>query len=115
MWFTIFKFSAAVIGGLIGGIMYYFCVDKLPLKQALEQLKNWLLLAVTDAEALFGAKLGVLKFEYVYDKFREKFPKLAKKISYEQFSEFVDEALEKMRHYIETNDKFKEYINKEEK
>ena len=65
--------------------------------------KKWLLLAVTTAETEFGGKTGQLKLRYVYDMFVDKFSLLSKFITFDQFSEMVDEALVEMRHLLETN------------
>ena len=98
-----------VIGGLLGFVIAeYF--NGLSLKEKIKCLKNWLLYAVSEAESIYGEKLGAIKLEYVYERFQEVFPHLASKISFEKFSSFVDEALEKMRNCIESNSKFKEYI-----
>ena len=47
---------------------------------------------------------------YVYDLFLERFPSVAPVISFEMFSMLVDEALEKMRHILETNLDIKAYV-----
>lgn len=65
--------------------------------------KQWLLLAVLEAEKEFGSKTGTIKLRYVYDMFLSTFPILAKFISFEQFGEMVDEALAEMKHLIDTN------------
>lgn len=72
--------------------------------------QNWLLTAVSEAEKEFGAKTGTLKLHHVYDWFISKFPTLAKFMTFEEFGKMVDTALEEMRHLIETNEAFKNYI-----
>lgn len=67
------------------------------------QIQEWLLYAVTEAESLFGNGTGKIKLSYVYDKFVEKFPWIAKWLSAESFSEYVDTALVTMRNLISTN------------
>ena len=67
---------------------------KLPKNQQLEKVKQWLLIAVTEAEKALGSGTGRLKLSYVYDLFVTKFPWLAKIIPFETFSTLVDEVLE---------------------
>ena len=65
--------------------------------------KNWLVWAVTEAEAMFGSKTGQLKLRYAYDLAIKHFPVLAKFIPFTLFSKFVDSALSVMRDMIENN------------
>lgn len=65
--------------------------------------KNWLVWAVTEAEAMFGSKTGKLKLRYAYDLAIKHFPMLAKFIPFALFSKFVDSALTIMRDMIENN------------
>lgn len=84
---------------------------KLPKNQQLEKVKQWLLIAVTEAEKALGSGTGRLKLSYVYDLFVTKFPWLAKIIPFETFSNLVDEVLEDMRKLIEVNPNVNEYVN----
>lgn len=74
-----------------------------PSKEQLACLKNWLIGAVIEAEEAFGSDTGVIKLRYVYDKFIERFPWLIKLISFEQFSDYVDEALVEMEQLLVDN------------
>jgi hypothetical protein len=65
--------------------------------------KNWLVWAVSEAEAIFGSKTGKLKLRYVYDMAVERFPMIAKFIPFALFGKLVDGALEIMRDMIENN------------
>jgi hypothetical protein len=65
--------------------------------------KNWLVWAVTEAEALFGSKTGKLKLRYAYELAVERFPMIAKFIPFAVFSKMVDGALDIMRDMIENN------------
>ena len=100
---------SAIIGGVVG-VLAANGLMKLPKSEQLNTLQKWLLYACTEAEKLYGEKMGVMKLEYVYEKFTKIFPKLAKKIPFDKFSEYVDTALEKMRELIKSNPKFKEYV-----
>ena len=71
--------------------------------EQVEQVKGWLLGAVTLAEAEFGSGTGRIKLSVVYDSFVQKFPWIAKLLSFEDFSEYVDEALVEMRKLLSTN------------
>lgn len=82
----------------------------LPSETQLQKIKEWLLFAVTQAEKELGGGVGVLKLRYVYDMFLEKFPALVSVISFELFSVYVDEALEQMKHLIETNKNIDDYV-----
>ena len=44
-----------------------------------KKAKEWLLLAVLEAEKLYGSKTGAVKLRYVYDMFLTTFPILSKK------------------------------------
>lgn len=83
---------------------------KKPREEQINDLKNWLLYACVEAEKIFKSNMGVIKLRWVYDLFLTKFPALAKIITFELFSAWVDEALEKMRKLIESNKSLKEYI-----
>ena len=63
------------------------------------------------AEKELGGGTGKLKLRYVYDLFLTKFNWLAKVITFEQFSDLVDEALEEMKRLLESNNAVKEIVN----
>ena len=65
--------------------------------------KNWLVWAVSEAEAMFGSKTGKLKLRYVYNLAVASFPMIAKFIPFTLFSKLVDSALDIMREMIENN------------
>ena len=106
---------AVVIGiccviGVIGFGIYQFI--KLEKDKQLEIVKEWLLLAVVEAEKKLGGGTGQIKLRYVYDMFIEKFKFLALMITFEQFSIMVDMALDKMRLMLSSNEKLKDYVEK---
>lgn len=72
--------------------------------------KNWLVWAVSEAEATFGSKTGKLKLRYAYDLAIKQFPIIAKIIPFTLFSKFVDSALKVMRDMIENNKSIAEAI-----
>lgn len=106
---------AVIIGiccviGVIGFGIYQFL--KLEKDKQLEIVKEWLLLAVVEAEKKLGGGTGQIKLRYVYDMFIEKFKFLALMITFEQFSVMVDMALDKMRFMLSSNEKLKDYVEK---
>ena len=75
----------------------------MPTDEQIEKLREWLLWAVTEAESKLGGGTGKLKLRRVYDLFVQRFPWLAKVMSFEWFSELVDDALVEMRKMLEEN------------
>ena len=69
----------------------------------LQAVKEWLKYAVTIAEAELGSGTGQLKLRMVYDMFLQTFSTLAGKITFEDFSAYVDEALEWLDNQLESN------------
>jgi hypothetical protein len=65
--------------------------------------KNWLVWAVSEAEAVFGSNTGKLKLRYAYELAVNRFPTIAKLIPFALFSKMVDDALDIMRDMIENN------------
>lgn len=80
----------------------------LPRKTQIQKFKEWLLYACTMAEDQFGSGTGEIKLRYVYDLFISKFPFLSKIISFQKFSEYVDEVLLKMKESIKNNNQIDE-------
>lgn len=67
-------------------------------------LKNWLLYAVSEAEARLGEGTGKLKLVQVYTAFVTAYPIFSKILPFAVFSCMVDQVLVKMREMIENND-----------
>lgn len=101
-----------IITGVLGFLGCWFF--KLEKQKQIEILKEWLLLAVIRAEKELGGGTGQVKLRYVYDLFIDKFGFLARVLSFEQFSMYVDEALELMKHIIASNQNVELYIMKHE-
>ena len=70
-------------------------------EENLKMIKSWLLSVIVNAEKVYGGKTGKVKLSYVYGLFIEKFPKLARVISFETFSAIVDEVLKINENYID--------------
>lgn len=105
-WYIIIGFIA-----LLGTFIYVSIKFlKLPTKQQIEAVKQWLVYACIEAEKALGSKTGILKLRYVYDLFVSKFPWLAQIVSFEYFSGLVDEALETVRKQLESNKAIKNLV-----
>lgn len=79
----------------------------------IKKVKEWLLFAVVQAEKELGGGTGQLKLRYVYDMFVSKFKFVQMLVSFEEFSEMVDDSLDIMRGMLSTNNKVKEYVGGE--
>lgn len=76
---------------------------EMPSAEQREKVKEWLLWAVTEAEKELGSGTGQLKLRQVYDLFLQRFPAVAKRISFATFSYWVDKALIDMREMLNKN------------
>lgn len=103
----------AALSILVVAILKVVDFFKQPTEDQKKAVREWLLWAVSAAEKALGSGTGKLKLRYVYDMFLEKFPYVAKFLSFETFSEYVDDALEEMKKLLETNSKVNAYINSE--
>lgn len=109
-WYLIMAAIAALVCAI--GALLKFLV--LPNSTKIEQVKEWLLWAVTQAEIKLGSGTGELKLRFVYDMFVTKFPYLAPFISFQKFSEMVQEALDKLEELLSSNEKVKKLVEEEE-
>ena len=100
----------AIIAVLWMGAYALYRFYDLPSSEQLAKVREWLVYACSLAEKDLGSGTGQLKLRYVYDLFLNKFPWLAKLLSFEAFSKMVDSALEDMKHAIETNNNVKAFI-----
>lgn len=92
--------TVALIAAVVISSKNFFSLSK---DEQIKQIKGWLLGAVTLAEAEYGSGTGKIKLSVVYDAFIAKFPWIARVLSFEKFGEYVDEALNEMRHLLSTN------------
>ena len=100
-----------LLGLCAAGIMIC-CFLKLSREKQIEMIRQWLLLAVIEAEKQLGGGTGAVKLRYVYDMFIKRFGFISKIITFEQFSALVDEALEVMRLMIQQNQNVAAYIKR---
>lgn len=103
-----FIVTAIVMVVMAGVICWNFF--KLPTKEQIAKIKEWLLYAVTEAEKELGGGTGQLKLRQVYDLFVQRFPAVAAVISFDTFSLWVDEALEQMRELLAKNEHAAAYV-----
>lgn len=99
--------AAAIVGAAAAAVARFV---GLPTEKQLAKVKEWLLWAVTEAEKDLGGGTGKLKLRQVYDLFVQRFPWLAKAVSFELFSSLVDEALEEMREMLDNNQAVKAFV-----
>ena len=108
-WYIIFSIIILIALFIYLAIKFF----KMPSNKQLNKVREWLLLAVTNAEKELGSGTGKLKLRYVYDMFLGKFPWIAKVITFEQFSYLVDDALDEMRELLATNKAIAQIVNNE--
>lgn len=98
-----------ILGALYAVVSYFLSESKDNRKK---QIKIWLRYAVIMAEQKFKSKTGKVKLSYVYNLFLEKFPRIAKYISVEEFEEYVNAALQEMNDLLSTNSSIKNIVDK---
>ncbi len=94
---------------LLGAAAAY--VIRLVRNKQLGKVREWLLWAVTGAEKELGGGTGKLKLRQVYDLFVSRFPWLVRAVSFDLFSDMVDDALEEMREMLEKNKAVQALVN----
>lgn len=99
-WFLLVALIAIIAAIVYFAIRFF----KMPTKNQIEALKVWLEHAVRIAEQKLGEKTGQLKLRMVYDMALERFPWVETMISFEAFSQYVDEALVWLDNILETNE-----------
>lgn len=105
--------AALACGGVVAVMVVRFF--RQPTEDQIAAVKEWLLYAVTEAEKNLGEKTGKLKLRQCYDLFVQRFPTVAKVISFSTFSGWVDAALEEMKRLMEGNKQIAEYVHTGEK
>ncbi len=100
--------AAAIL--FVAGFGYWFY--RLGKEKQIALVKEWILWACIQAEKELGSNTGQIKLRHVYDMFLERFKFLSRIITFEQFSQLVDEALDTMRKMVESNESLVDYINK---
>lgn len=98
-WFLIIAFIAVI--SVVSVKIYKWC--KMPNKEQMRQVQEWLLYAVAKAEENLGSGTGELKLRYVYDMFVTKFPAIAIFVNFDDFCIMVEEALAKFKELLANN------------
>ena len=109
-WYIWFAFIVCLV--CVVCLVYAFI--KKPRPQQIEALKEWLKYAVAMAEKDLGSGTGQLKLRQVYDAFVTKFGWLAKLISFETFSKYVDDALRWLDGQLDNNESIYKIIVQDE-
>lgn len=86
---------------------------KKPNSEQLRKVQEWLVWAVAKAEDTLGSGTGQLKMKYVYDLFVAKYPAIAIFLSYDQFLEMAEKALDEFKEMMENNEAIKQLYEKE--
>ena len=110
-WFLIIALLA-VIYFVAYGIFQFI---KWPKKTKVKNIKEWLKWAVIQAEKKLGGGTGQLKLRMVYNMAVEKFPFIVDFITFDQFSDWVDEALDWMKEQLKKNENIQALVNGGEK
>ena len=108
-WYYLIILLAIVVVGVYLAVAFF----KMPTNAQIAKVKEWLLYAVAKAEKELGGGTGKLKLRYVYDMFIAKFPYLVQVISFESFSDLVDEVLDKFKDILCANKAVQMYIESE--
>lgn len=98
-WFLIIAFIAII--SVVSVKIYKWC--KMPNREQMRQVQEWLLYAVAKAEENLGSGTGELKLRYVYDMFVTKFPAIAIFVNFDDFCIMVEEALTKFKELLANN------------
>lgn len=99
-----------IIAALVIVAAAFFVIKKL-IDNRESAIREWLKYAVTLAEKALGSGTGQLKLRQVYEAFIEKFSFISKIISFDEFSELVDDALEWMKNQLESNSAVAALVN----
>lgn len=106
-WYFIVLLVAAIAVGIVFAIRFL----RSSKEEQMKKIREWLLYATTVAEKELGSGTGQLKLRYVYDMFASKFPWMAKIVSFENFSNLVDDVLDDMNKLLATNTAVSAYVN----
>ena len=104
-WFMLVALGAVLVVCFMAAKKW---LDK-PTAEQVANIKEWLLLAVTEAEKQLGSGTGQLKLRFVYDWAVERFSWVAV-IPFDTFASWVDEALTEMKKQLADNEAVKAYV-----
>lgn len=98
-WYMILAAGVLLVTAICFAVKFF----RQPSGEQVRKVKQWLLIAVIEAEQRFGGGTGTVKLRKVYDLFVARWPWVAKVVPFEMFSGWVDEALAEMRELLESN------------
>lgn len=104
-------FIVFIIAAIVVGVVFAIRFFKSSKEEQMKKIREWLIYATTIAEKELGGGTGQLKLRQVYDMFVSKFTWMAKVISFDKFSELVDEALCDMNKLLQTNTAVSAFVN----
>lgn len=104
-------FIVIVVAAVAIGVVFAIRFFKSSKEEQMKKIREWLVYATTIAEKELGGGTGQLKLRQVYDMFVGKFTWMAKVISFDKFSELVDEALGDMNKLLQTNTAVSAFVN----
>ena len=109
------NWSLLVVLACAIGVGYFFVrkFTQLPSEEQMAKVREWLLYCVMIVEKEYSSGTGQLKLRAAYSMFVDKFPSLVAVISFDLFSQLVDEALVRMHEILETNKDIEQYIKGE--
>lgn len=107
-WVVIFGLIVAVIG--VALIVYRFL--NLPTEKQVTKIKEWLIWACIEAEKSLQSGTGQMKLRQVYDMFCSVpvFTSIAKIISFELFSKWVQDSLTTAKELLVKNEALAKYV-----
>lgn len=97
-----------IIIAIISATLKFLYLTK---EKKIANIKEWLKYAVTLAEKELGSGTGQLKLRQVYNMAVTQFPWVVQLVDFEQFSKWVDEALDWMKKQIDANKAVDNYVN----
>lgn len=100
----------ATISVIILAVVAIYQFFKKPTEEQYNQVKEWILFAVIEAEKNLGSKTGQIKLRMVWDMFLERFPHISPFVTFNMFSGWVDDALVKMRNMLQSNKAVVDYV-----
>ena len=83
---------------------------KMTKEQKIQNVKEWLKWAVSEAEKELGTGTGQLKLRKVYNLAVQQFPWIVSFVSFNTFSAWVDDALIWMDEQLSKNARISEYV-----
>lgn len=112
--FIVENLTVAAIFGIGAGVAFS-SFAKMSREEQKANIVEWLVWAVTLAEKQYGAGMGKIKLREVYANFVQAFPAAATWMSFQTFSELVDDALKTMRNMLQNNSNAAKFVNGQDK